>query len=1228
MRYRDVFSIPAPLETVKQVRDSGTAAHARGDVETFVISERMAAQLNDVVLPNLRFDEPGNDKGLFVVGTYGTGKTHLMSVIASIAEFPELLTAVSHEEVAAKLSPVSGRFQVIRFDIGASAMALRDIVCTELTRGLAARGVTFEFPPLEEVTNSKDSLIEMMGAFEAVHPDHGLLFVLDEMLDYLRGRRDAELIQDLAFLREVGEICKNTRFRFLGGLQESLFDNPRFAGAADAMRRVRDRFDQVRIAREDVAFVVRERLLPKTSTEKGRIREHLSPFSPLFEGMAERLEDFVDLYPVHPSYLTTFEQLTLVEKREVLRTVETEIHRLADLEIPADAPGIVCIDSYRARLVDDPSARTVPEVQEVLDKSDVVRNKIQTALAEKQYVESAIRIVDALAVHRLTTDDIHTRIGLTAEELRDQLCLLPPGLPKLDAVFLSTTVESILAKTLAAVSGQFLSRNDENGQIYLDVDKDIDYDQLIAQRAESLDENRLDGAYYTSMEEALGIRDDPYAAGYKIWAYSLPWPAKNCDRLGYLFMGAPNERSTAQPPRDFYLYFLQPYDLPKFIDDEKDDEVFLRLEGQDDEFTGALRRYAGARELAGESTADRRPIYEQKAREAQQEMVAWLRSNLPSAMSVTYRGEKRTLAHWLKLVEGERATVAQQLRSVSSHILSAHFDARFPGYPIFGVEVTPANLDSAVHSALTHLSDTSRATTASRKLLASFGLLGDDDAIRSDGEFATALLSHLASAGGSVINRTDVLVERDKGLKTWPPWHLEPAWFVVVAAALVHLGKAELAYPTTRIDALALDRLSKMSLDDLVEFTHLAPPTQLPTDRLAAAAGLLGLPPGAVPPGGPTHALVTDLGGRATDLLGRIVEAERTVADGLEIWGAQLVDLVQERQARLNALRTFAEDIRARNSVGKLNKFSLDDAAIRAAREGMAELKRLDLLEKARAKLDPTASYLREAVAYFVDGNSATEEALALRGEMVDALSEAELSRARVAELSSRGEELRKQFVAAAAAFYRHAFLDEAGDKRKQQLLGSTQWAALGKLGTITLLQGGQFTSLRSDLAAIGTLMQIDDKDLRTSVKIDSHTPGPVTGPSAEARLEQIETRAREMLKTWRETLADNLSDPELSAQIELLAPAQRELVERFREDRQLPSPVSDEFVAAVDQVFRRFDVRRLARDQVLERLFPGEAAASPAELRERFDDYMSELTEGASPDRVRLVLESESGDE
>ena len=62
---------------------------------------------------------------------------------------------------------------------------------------------------------------------------------------------------DLTFLRELGEACRLTRFRFVAGIQESLFDSPRFQFVADSVRRVKDRYEQVRIAGEDVAYCTR-----------------------------------------------------------------------------------------------------------------------------------------------------------------------------------------------------------------------------------------------------------------------------------------------------------------------------------------------------------------------------------------------------------------------------------------------------------------------------------------------------------------------------------------------------------------------------------------------------------------------------------------------------------------------------------------------------------------------------------------------------------------------------------------------------------------------------------------------------------------------------------------------------------------------------------------------------------------------------------------------------------
>ena len=77
---------------------------------------------------------------------------------------------------------------------------------------------------------------------------------------------------------------------------------------------------------------------------------------------------------------------------------------------------------------------------------------------------------------------------------------------------------------------------------------------------------------------------------------------RKAGRSGYLFFGAPNQRSTAQPPRDFYLYFLQPFDPPYFKDEKRPDEVFFRLKHRDDDFEQALKLYAGAREQATTSS--------------------------------------------------------------------------------------------------------------------------------------------------------------------------------------------------------------------------------------------------------------------------------------------------------------------------------------------------------------------------------------------------------------------------------------------------------------------------------------------------------------------------------------------------------------------------------------------------------------------------------------------------
>ncbi len=359
MKYAELIAFD-PIESVVQLREANTESQAQRLVETFVISEGMARLLTDLVFPQLQFSQPADTKGLMIVGNYGTGKSHLMAVISALAEHAEWAPLLTNPTVAAKAPLIAGRFKVIRAEIGSTTKPLRDIICDVLETGLAELGVGFAFPAADARHENKTAFQEMMAAFQERYPDHGLLLVVDELLDYLRSRDDLAINLDLSFLREVGEVCKGSRFRFMTGVQESLFDNPRFQFVADTVRRVKDRFEQLRIAREDVAFVVAERLLKKTPQQQALIRAHLEPFAPLYGSMNERLEEFVRLYPVHPAYLDIFERVYVAEKREVLKTLSAAMRRLIDAEVPANDTGLIAYDDYWSVLRGNPPFSPTP----------------------------------------------------------------------------------------------------------------------------------------------------------------------------------------------------------------------------------------------------------------------------------------------------------------------------------------------------------------------------------------------------------------------------------------------------------------------------------------------------------------------------------------------------------------------------------------------------------------------------------------------------------------------------------------------------------------------------------------------------------------------------------------------------------------------------------------------------------------------------------------------------
>ena len=136
----------------------------------------------------------------------------------------------------------------------------------------------------------------------------------------------------------------------------------------------------------------------------------------------------------------------------------------------------------------------------------------------------------------------------------------------------------------------------------------------------------------------LECAEATYVTGYRIWEHELQWRERHASRLGYLFFGAPNERSTAVPPRDFYLYFIQPYEPPRFRDEKKADEVFFRLTGRDDAFHEALKGCAAALDLTSRASRHAKAVYQGKADDFLRDLTAWLQAHMTTAIAQVLSG--------------------------------------------------------------------------------------------------------------------------------------------------------------------------------------------------------------------------------------------------------------------------------------------------------------------------------------------------------------------------------------------------------------------------------------------------------------------------------------------------------------------------------------------------------------------------------------------------------------
>jgi len=1161
MQYNKLFQFNS-IESVIELQAANNTNQAKQLVASYVISKQMALRLVKLVFVH-------DNKALLIVGNYGTGKSHLMAVISSIAENADLLNELTNTKVRKAAKAIAGQFKVLRIEIGATTMSLRDIIFSELERFLAKFDLNFQFPAASSISNNKAAFEDMMLVFERQFPGQGLLVVVDELLEFLRSRSDQALIFDLNFLREVGEVCKNSQFRFIAGVQEAIFDNPRFEFVANALRRVKDRFEQLLITRQDIKYVVSQRLLKKSAVQEEKIRDYLSGFASFYGNINERMTEFIDLFPVHPDYIDIFGRITVIEKREILKTIEYSVNYLLEQQVPTDHPGLITYDSYWQILLQNPCFRSLPEIREVIESSQVLENRLNKAFTRQIYQDMALRIIYALSVHRLTTHDINTQVGVTAQELRDSLCLYHPSIENLGgnrADDLLSLVELVLQEILKTVNRQFISYNQHNGQYYIDFKKNVDIDAIIEKRAESLEQSQIERDYYTALRQVMEIVSDDN--------YGLEWRSHKVTRLG----------SFTEASWGFVLCFGKK-------------KLYFQLTVRDEKFEQLLRLYSAANDLMLSSSE----VYEYKLQQYLGELVQWLQAH-----KADFEVETKKLSNWMP-VDNFRDLVD----IVADSYLNSYFSELAPEYPYFPSLVSYENFAAIAQETLRCLNIKSRSKLAVG-ILTALKLLDDkQQLVPYNSKYAAVILELVYQKPPAKVLTQGELYS----VITVTPYCLEPELVIILIAALVYVGELNLVLPKQTYDASQFEYIAARPVKELLTFKHIEQHKDFNLFALKALFELLELPSG-------LDIAITEyditavelLQTRINNLLNKIVTVQQSLNSDLYFWGKPVLTSAEKSyyQESLSASKNFLESLSNYTTPVKFKNLKYSASKITAQWSGLKILKNINQLISILNELSQTVTYLSVAATNLPEQHEWIIEMQQLRDYLCQKMSDVTQRNASGFSYHSQQQlnVLKNKYIKAYMLLHQQSRLNPETEQIKQDLLNDKRLKNLKQLSPISILPHQELTAFEQKLLEFQSCNALTATDLTATTICPNCNYKAQETISVEYSLMELKYKLNNLYQQWTKILLLEIEKSHTYVDLE-----------DFLISRTLPEKINRNFIKALLNSLSKLKQISINYEELYQFIKRDGLPITAAEIETRFHDYINRQIGDEDVEVVRILL-------
>lgn len=641
-----------------------------------------------------------------------------------------------------------------------------------------------------------------------------------------------------------------------------------------------------------------------------------------------------------------------------------------------------------------------------------------------------------------------------------------------------------------------------------------------------------------------------------------------------------------------------------------------------------MKLYAGAREQSLTASGSNKSIYEDKARGHLQTLTAWLRDQMPTAVDVIHQGHRKLLRDVVQNQLPTQATVREMVNIAGAVQLATAFGDRSPDYPCFSVTITRRNREQAAQEALRWIAGSVKSKQGAA-VLDALELLDGDLLKPRESRYAKHLLDTLTHKGqGQVINRSE-LVQTEMGVDYWTRFRLEPEFLAVVAAALVHSGDVVISLPGKKIDAASLDQFAKLSISEAREFKHLERPKDLPLAPLQELCDLFGVAKGLMVNPATRDEAVAKLQAAIQQRLNQVVTGQDQISK-LTFWGQSLLSEAEQQdwRSRLSVLKTFLESLQPFNTSGKLKNFPHDVAAVQGQQAALALVREIESLATLTQQLAPQTAYLGKAEALLPADHpwqaNVGQARSALMTTMGSPKQRAESSFQR--RLAQTLTTLKTEYQDAYLALHGRARLGVKEDQKKAKLTQDPRLKRLQKLSGVEMMPKQQLNDLQNQVWPLKTCFQATRTDLETDPVCPYCQFRPADWTDTETAAQRVaaaDVALDGLDADWRQTLLNNLADPTVAANLELVSDANGKVaLQAFIQTQQWPETISPAFIQALQEVLGGLQKRVITTAELCAALAEGGWPCTVEEWQERFRKHLATVTKGKDVKKIRVVLD------